>query len=70
MTVSHLDPDVIPPSTPSLKWSWSLAHLDRKEFVMRASRRQRGGGSAEDSSDFLETQQVTIEGERLLQIFT
>ncbi len=36
---------------------------------MRASRRQRGGGSVEDSSDFLETQQVTIEGEELLQIF-
>ena len=35
---------------------------------MCAARGERGGGSVENTSDFLESQQVTIERQGLLQV--
>jgi hypothetical protein len=43
--------------------------LNQQQLVVRAARGQCGGGPVEDSTHFLESEQITIERKRSLKVF-
>jgi hypothetical protein len=58
---------VIEPPPPSSWRTRCVTYLDQQEFVMRAARCERSGGSIENPADFLEPEQVTVKYEGAME---
>jgi len=64
--IADFDTDMIEPAAMSLWWPRSITDLDKQQLMMGPAGGQGCCRTIEDPSDFLETQQVAIERQRLL----